>query len=65
MYNPDLLDKPRVLAITKSDIADQELLELLKPEIPENIPSVFISSITQQGLQELKDLLWKIMNDDF
>ncbi len=64
MFNPELLDKPRVLAITKCDIADEELLELLKPEIPKDIPYLFISSITRQGLQELKDLLWKVMNED-
>lgn len=64
MFNPDLLDKPRVLAITKCDMADAELLELLKPEVPEDIPHVFISSVSQQGLMELKDLLWKIMTED-
>ncbi|MEM1120741.1 MAG: GTPase ObgE [Bacteroidota bacterium] len=64
MYNPELLDKPRVLAITKSDLADAELLELLKPEIPADIPYTFISSATQQGLVELKDLLWRVMNED-
>ena len=63
MYNPELLDKPRVLAITKCDLADQELLELLEPEIPKDIPHVFISSAAQQGLVELKDLLWKVMNE--
>jgi len=64
MYNPELLDKPRVLAITKCDLADTELLDLLKPEIPQDIPYTFISSVAQQGLVELKDLLWKIMNED-
>ena len=62
MFNPDLLDKPRVLAITKCDLADQELLDLLEPEIPKDLPHVFISSAAQQGLVELKDLLWKVMN---
>lgn len=65
MYNQELLDKPRVLAITKSDMIDEELKELLKPEIPEGIPYLFISSISQQGLQELKDLLWEVMNKEF
>jgi len=64
MYNPELLDKPKVLAITKCDIADQELRELLKPGLPKGIPTVFISSVAQEGLQELKDLLWKTMADD-
>lgn len=64
MYNPELLDKPRVLAITKSDLIDEELRRLLLPELPNNIPAIFISSITQQGIQELKDLLWKTINQE-
>ena len=64
MYNAELLDKPKVLAITKCDMADQELRELLKPDLPKGIPTVFISSVAQEGLQELKDLLWKTMADD-
>jgi GTP-binding protein len=64
MYNPDLLDKPRLLAITKCDMADEELLDLLKPELPENIPAIFISSLTQQGIPQLKDQLWEIMNKE-
>lgn len=63
MYNPELLDKPRVLAITKSDLLDEELKEMLQPEIPDGIPHLFISSVAQQGLQELKDLLWKTINE--
>ena len=47
----------------RTDLADKELLELLEPEIPKDIPYVFISSATQQGLVELKDLLWKVMNE--
>ena len=62
MYNKELLDKPRVMAITKCDILDDELKELLLPEIPAGIPALFISSIAQQGLTELKDLLWKQLN---
>jgi len=58
-YNPELLDKKRLLAISKSDMLDDELKAAVKKELPENIPSVFISSITNQGLVELKDLLWK------
>ncbi len=61
MYNADLLDKPKVLAITKCDMADQELRELLTPSLPKDVPTVFISSVAQEGLQELKDLLWKTM----
>ncbi len=62
-FNPELLDKPKVLAITKCDMIDEELKELLIPELPEGIPHLFISSIAQQGLTELKDLLWKTITD--
>lgn len=62
MYNPELLDKPRVLAITKSDLIDDELKELLKPEIPEGIPYIFISAVAQQNLDQLRDLLWETIN---
>ncbi len=64
LYNPELLDKPRVLAITKSDLIDDELQELLKPELPKGIPYVFISAVTQQGLNELRDLLWRTINEE-
>lgn len=63
-YNPDLMEKKRVLAITKSDMLDEELEEALKAELPEGIPSVFISSITQKGLVELKDLLWRELDTE-
>ncbi|MEK6783051.1 MAG: GTPase ObgE [Bacteroidota bacterium] len=58
-YNPELLDKKRLLAITKSDLLDDELKEAVKNEVPIEVPSVFISSITNQGISELKDLIWK------
>jgi GTP-binding protein len=64
MFNPELLDKPRILAITKSDMVDDELKELLKPELPKGVPYLFISSVAQQGIQELKDLLWKTINEN-
>jgi GTP-binding protein len=64
MYNPELLDKPRLLAITKSDLVDDELRELLQPEIPSELPHLFISSVTQSGLQELKDQLWQLLTKD-
>ena len=64
MFNQELLFKPRVLAITKCDMIDDELKELLLPEIPEGLPVVFISSVAQQGIQELKDLLWETMNQE-
>ncbi|MDD4516534.1 GTPase ObgE [Massilibacteroides sp.] len=63
-YNPELLEKRRVLAITKSDMLDEELEEALTAELPDNIPYVFISSITNKGLTELKDLLWKELNKE-
>lgn len=56
-YNPELLDKRRVLAITKSDLLDEELTEEIKKELPD-IPNIFISSVAQQNLEKLKDLLW-------
>jgi GTPase len=58
-YNPELLDKKRILAVSKSDMLDEELRTELKKELPADLPSVFISSINQQGLVELKDLIWK------
>ncbi len=58
-YNPELLDKKRLLAISKSDMLDDELKQEMKREVPEDLPSVFISSVTNQGLMELKDLIWK------
>jgi GTPase len=58
-YNPELLDKKRVLAISKSDMLDEELKAEMKKELPRELPAVFISSITNQGLIELKDLIWK------
>ena len=61
-FNPELLDKSRVLAITKSDMLDKELIEEMRKEIPTDIPSVFISSVAQYGIGELKDLLWKELN---
>ncbi|OAV65100.1 GTP-binding protein Obg [Bacteroidales bacterium Barb4] len=63
-YNPDLLDKRCVLAVTKSDMLDDELTRDLSADLPEDLPHVFISSITQTGLVELKDLLWKELNKE-
>ena len=57
-FNPELLDKARILAITKCDLLDDELKKQVKKELP-RIPAVFISSHHQTGLTELKDLLWK------
>lgn len=58
MYNPELLDKKRVLAISKSDLLDEELLDEMKNDLPE-IPRVFISSFTGQGISRLKDIFWR------
>jgi GTP-binding protein len=60
-YNPELLDKPRVLAISKSDMLDEELVLEIEKDLPD-IPHLFISSVAQKGLLELKDLLWKTIN---
>ena len=62
--NPDLLDKPRVLAITKSDLLDDELIEALSEDLPEGIPHLFISAVAGKGITELKDLLWKALNEE-
>lgn len=62
-FNPELLYKDKILAITKSDMLDDELKEAISKELPTGIPSVFISSVAQQGLTELKDLIWKKLND--
>ena len=63
-FNPDLTDKGRVLAISKSDMLDDELREELSKELPEGVPTVFISAVTGQGLTELKDLLWREINSE-
>jgi GTP-binding protein len=63
-YNPELLHKQFVLAVSKSDMLDDELKAAIKKELPVNVPHVFISSLTQQGLTELKDLLWKTLNEE-
>ena len=61
LYNPQLIDKKRVLAISKSDLLDEELMEEIRKDLPE-VPYLFISSVAQKGLSELKDLLWKQLN---
>jgi GTP-binding protein len=63
-YNPELAHKPRVLAITKSDMLDDELMQEMKKELPKGVPSVFISSVAQKGINELKDLLWTEINKE-
>lgn len=61
-YNPELMHKPRVLAITKSDMLDDELIAEMKQQVPADIPSVFISSVAQKNIDVLKDLLWREIN---
>ena len=62
-YNPELLDKDRILAVSKSDMLDDELKAEIEKELPKDIPSLFISSVAQQGLTELKDLIWQKLNE--
>ncbi len=61
-YNPELLDKNRLLAITKSDMLDDELVDEISPTLPKEIPHVFISSLTNKGIGLLKDIIWKALN---
>ena len=61
-FNPELMDKPRILAISKSDMLDDELIDEIKKDLPQ-VPYVFISSVAQQGLTELKDMIWKELNE--
>ena len=63
-FNPQLADKPRVLAISKSDMLDSELMAEIEPTLPEGIPHVFISAVTGLGITELKDMLWAEINDE-
>ena len=63
-FNPDMLDKQRVLAITKCDLLDDELIEMLEETLPEGIPHVFISSVTGLGVSVLKDILWNELNKE-
>ena len=63
-FNPELMDKSRILAVTKSDMLDDELREEMMQELPEGIQTVFISAVTGYGLTELKDILWREINDE-
>ena len=63
-FNPDLLDKQRILAISKSDMLDDELKKEIKPHLPRKIPTIFISSAANEGIKELKDLIWKTLNEE-
>lgn len=61
-FNPDMLSKQRVLAITKCDLLDDELIEMLEETLPDDLPHVFISSVTGSGVSVLKDILWNELN---
>ena len=63
-FNPELNDKHRVLAVTKCDLLDDELIDMLRETLPEDVPVVFISAVTGQGLAELKDILWRELNSE-
>lgn len=63
-FNPEMLDKQRVLAVTKCDLLDEELVEMLTPGLPDNVPCVFISSVAGKGIRELKDILWAELNKE-
>ncbi len=62
-YNPELLHKQFIIAVSKSDMLDEELKAAIEKELPAGVPHLFISSVTQQGLTELKDRLWKVLNE--
>lgn len=63
-FNPQLMDKERLLAISKSDMLDDELMAEIEKTLPSDLPHVFISAVTGQGITELKDMLWSAVNDD-
>ena len=63
-FNPEMLDKHRVLAVTKCDLLDEELIEMLKETLPSDLPVVFISAVSGYGLDELKDVLWSELNSE-
>lgn len=61
-YNPELLDKQRILAVSKSDLLDEELKQETKKELPQEVPALFISSVTGEGINQLKDTIWRVLN---
>lgn len=64
LFNPEMLGKHRVLAVTKCDLLDDELIDMLKENLPDDLPVVFISAVTGMGLTELKDVLWQELNSE-
>ena len=63
-FNPEMLDKQRVLAVTKCDLLDEELIDMLRDTLPDDLPVVFISAVTGYGLNDLKDILWTELNSE-
>lgn len=63
-FNPQLMDKERILAVSKSDLLDDELKEAIAGELPDDLPHVFISAVTGEGIDQLKDVLWSAITDD-
>ena len=63
-FNPEMLSKHRVLAVTKCDLLDEELIEMLRETLPDDLPVIFISAVTGFGLDELKDVLWRELNSE-
>ena len=63
-FNPEMLDKHRVLAVTKCDLLDEELIDMLRDTLPDGVQTVFISSVTGQGLEDLKNVLWAELNSE-
>ena len=63
-FNPEMLDKQRVLAVTKCDLLDEELIDMLRDTLPDDLPVVFISAVTGYGLNDLKDVLWAELNSE-
>ena len=64
VYNPELLDKERLLAITKCDMLDEEMINQMKANLPQGIKTVFISSVSGKNIDKLKDLIWETLNKD-
>jgi len=62
-YNPEILDKQRILAISKSDLLDDVMIQQMKKTLPKGVPAIFISSVTQQGIEQLKDMIWTVLNE--
>ena len=62
-YNPELLDKERILAVTKCDIIDEEMQRQLKRHLPKGIEAVFISAVSGQGIDQLKDMIFEKLNN--